>query len=94
MPDVMNKRAESRYELMPDGAIGEPAFAEYSVDGDVVVFTHTVVPDALEGRGVGSALVAGALDDVRAQGLRVVARCSFVAAYVDRHPEYRDLLAS
>ena len=54
---------------------------------------HTEVPKRLEGRGIGSQLVAGALDIARAQGLTVVPRCSFVKAYIKRHPAYADLLA-
>ena len=62
--------------------------------GDVVTFTHTVVPPEAEGHGVGSRLVAGALEQVRAAGLTIVPACAFVAAYVERHPEVRDLLAT
>lgn len=91
MAEVENNRAEGRYELRTDG---ETAISAYHVEGDAVVFTHTVVPQALEGRGVGSTLVAGALDDVRAQGLRVVPQCAFVAAYIERHPTYADLIAA
>jgi predicted GNAT family acetyltransferase len=52
---------------------------------------HTEVPAALRGRGVGSRLVAGALADVRRQGLKVIARCSFVKAFMGRHPKLSDL---
>lgn len=88
--DVRNNQAESRYELTTGKGI---AFAEYRRHDDVVVFTHTVVPKALEGQGIASRLIAGALADVRAQGLRLVSRCPFVSAYLQRHPEDRDLLA-
>ena len=60
-------------------------------EGDAIVFTHTQVPPALEGQGVGSRLIAGALAQVREAGLKVVPACSFVAAYVQRHPEAADL---
>jgi predicted GNAT family acetyltransferase len=90
MSEVRNNEAESRYELEREG---ETAFAAYSVDGDEIVFDHTVVPQALEGQGVGSALVAGALDDVRQRGLKVVPLCSFVKGWIERHPEAQDLLA-
>jgi predicted GNAT family acetyltransferase len=57
-----------------------------------VVFTHTEVDDAFEGRGVGSVLVHEALEAVRAEGGHVVALCPFVREYVERHPEYAELL--
>ena len=56
-------------------------------------FTHTEVPDALEGRGIGKRLVKAALDDARAQGLKVVPVCPFVKHYIENHPETQDLLA-
>jgi predicted GNAT family acetyltransferase len=55
--------------------------------------THTEVPAVLSRQGVGSKLVRGVLDRLRAEGSKVVPRCEFVAAYMERHPEYRDLLA-
>ena len=91
MADVVDNAAESRYELEIDGAM---AIAAYQRRGDVLAFTHTEVPDALEGRGVASRLVKGALDDVRAKGLKIEPACSFVAAYVERHPELGDLVAA
>jgi predicted GNAT family acetyltransferase len=74
--DVTNNRAAGRYELVMDG---ETAFAAYRIEGRRIVFPHTVVPEALEGRGVGTRLVKAALADARAQGLEIVAQCSFVA---------------
>jgi predicted GNAT family acetyltransferase len=87
---VRNNEAESRYEIEADG---ETAFAAYRIEGDRVVFHHTVVPEALAGRGVGSALVGGALEDVRAQGRKVEPLCSFVRHYIERHRDAQDLLA-
>ena len=58
-----------------------------------VVFTHTVVPERLQGRGLASILIKAALTNVRERGLKVVAQCPFVARYIERHPEERDLLA-
>ena len=89
MTDVVNNPAKGRYELAVDGHI---AAAYYDISGDVVTFTHTEVPKELEGRGIGSRLVKGALDQVRAQGLKAVALCPFVKAYIGKHPEYADLL--
>jgi uncharacterized protein len=86
--DVRDDREASRFVLEQDGAT---AFAAYRRKGDTIVFTHTVVPPALRGGGVGSRLIAGALAAVRAEGLTVVPECSFVAAYLERHPDAADL---
>ena len=90
MTTVHDNRAEQEFEITIEG---ERAVAAYQREDDTIVFTHTLVPPAIEGRGVGSRLVRGALDATRDRGLKVVAQCPFVAAYIDRHPEYRDLLA-
>jgi predicted GNAT family acetyltransferase len=90
MSEVRDNAGEQRFELAEGGQI---AFAAYRLDGSTITFTHTIVPRELEGQGIGSRLVAAALDDARSQGRRVIAQCSFVAGFVDRHPEYRDLLA-
>ncbi|WP_235928300.1 GNAT family N-acetyltransferase [Goekera deserti] len=66
--------------------------AAYQRSGDEWTFTHTEVDPAGEGKGRGGTLVRGALDDVRAQGGTVVPLCSFVRGWIDRHPEYQDLL--
>lgn len=89
--EVRNNEAAGRYELaLPDGL----AFAAYHRRDGALVFTHTEVPARLEGQGVGSRLIKGALADVRRQGLKAVPLCSFVATYIDRHPGEQDLLAS
>lgn len=89
MSDVHHNSADSRFEVTEDG---ETAFAAYRLDGDTITFTHTMVPPAIEGRGIASRLIKAALADARARGLTVIAQCSFVAGYIERHPEYRDLL--
>ncbi len=90
MPQVTDNPAMGRFEMRSgDGT----AFVEYRRAGDRIALLHTEVPEALSGKGVGSKLVRGTLNAVRAEGLKVVPRCEFVAAYVARHPEYRDLLA-
>lgn len=82
---------ESRYEGRVDGELA--GFAAYRLEGKQVVFTHAEVEDAYEGQGVGSAIARFALDDVRGRdGLRVVPRCPFIASWIDRHPDYQDLL--
>ncbi len=87
---VRNNTRNHRYELEIDGSLAK---AWYRENGDVITFTHTQVPEALSGRGVGSQLAKGALDAVRAAGPKVVAVCPFIAAYIKRHAEYDDLLA-
>jgi predicted GNAT family acetyltransferase len=85
---VRDNPAGHRFELVADG---HTAFAEYTLAPGLITFTHTVVPPELGGRGIGSQLAKGALDAARARGLRVVPRCSFIAGYMDKHPQYEDL---
>ena len=87
--EVHDNKEARRYELqMPEGL----AFAEYRPAGPAIMFTHTEVPEALEGQGVGSRLVKAALDDAKAQGKKVIPMCPFVAAYIGRHQEYLELV--
>lgn len=86
---VRDNPERRRYELEISDAM---AFAEYRLDGAVVTFTHTETPPALQGRGVAAALVCGALLSARERGLKAKATCSYVAAYLKRHPEFSDLL--
>jgi predicted GNAT family acetyltransferase len=90
-PVAANNTAQNRYELRSDETV--LGFASYRLEGDdTVVFVHTAVEPQQEGKGYGSRLARGALDDVRASGKKVVAQCAFIAGYIDGHPEYRDLL--
>jgi predicted GNAT family acetyltransferase len=89
MPVVVNNKTQHRYELTVEGHL---AATYYKVSDGVITFVHTEVPSELGGKGVGSMLVKGALDQVRAEGLKVVPECPFVKAYIGKHPEYADLL--
>ena len=89
MSEIVNNKAHHRYELAVDGHL---AVTHYKLDGGVITFIHTEVPPELGGKGIGSKLIKGALDQVRAEGLKVIAECPFVKAYLDKHPEYADLL--
>ena len=71
---------------------GHEAELRYSLRGGRMVIDHTGVPDAIGGRGIAGILVKAALDLARARGWRVVPACSYSAAYVQRHPEYADLI--
>lgn len=86
---VTDNAARSRYELLLEGGV---AFVDYQALGNVRALTHSEVPPAMRGRGVGARLVAGALQLARAQGVRITARCSFVAQFIQRNPQYQDLL--
>ena len=89
MSELVNNRAKGRYELAVDGHI---AATYYKIDAGVITFIHTEVPPELGGKGIGSKLIQGALDQVRAEKLKVIAQCPFVKAYIVKHPEYADLL--
>ena len=91
-PTVIDAPQESRYEIRDgDRVLG---LAAYRRRGNEVVFTHTEVDSDAGHSGLGSTLVRGALDDVRSKGGTVVPMCSFVRGWIERHPEYRDLLHS
>jgi len=87
---IEHRPEQRRYELLVGGEhAGELVYRERS--DDVVAFLHTEVDPGIQRRGLGTALVTGALDDARARGLRVVPLCPFVDAFIRRHPEYADL---
>lgn len=90
MIDTVNDNTEKhRFELEIDGHL---AAAYYERSGNVITFDHTEVPSELGGKGVGSSLIRGALDQVRTAGLKVVAQCPFVKAWIGKNPAYADLL--
>jgi predicted GNAT family acetyltransferase len=90
--EVRHNPGQSRYELTLDGRL--VGVADYEAAGTTLVFPHTEIEPSLRGRGLGAELVQGALDDVRASGHTVVARCWYVAQFIREHPEYGDLLAA
>jgi predicted GNAT family acetyltransferase len=87
--DVRDNTALSRFELEADGVTG---FMNYRLAGDVISLDHTETPVAARGRGVAARLIEGALQIVRARGLKAVPRCPFVRAYLAKHPQYGDLV--
>jgi uncharacterized protein len=91
MSEIVNNKAHHRFELAVEGHI---AATYYQIANGVITFVHTEVPPQLAGKGIGSKLIKGALDQVRSDGLKVVAQCPFVKAYIDKHGEYADLLKS
>ena len=92
MPTVIVADAPERhrYEIRVDGALA--GYAVYVVKGNRWLFVHTEIADEFEGRGYASTLVREALDDIRARGITIVPLCPFVAAWIERHPDYDDLV--
>ncbi len=89
--DVRDRPERARFEITLNEQ--RAGFAEYDLRDGEIVFTHTEVDEAFEGHGLGSRLARAALDDARARGLRVRPVCRFIASYIRRHPEYRDMVA-
>lgn len=91
MSGLHDNTAQQRYEITVDG---KTAFSQYKLASGVITFMHTEVPLEFRGKGIGSRLVRSELEAARERGLKVVARCPFVAGYIDNHPEFHDLLAT
>ena len=87
---VTDRPDQLRYEIEVDGEVA--GFLLYRIEPGVLELVHTDVDPKWEGKGVGAALVQGALDNVRARGLKVRPYCPFVTAYIRRHPEYEDIV--
>jgi predicted GNAT family acetyltransferase len=86
---VVDNPDASQFEARVDGHL---AFATYARRGNLIIFTHTEVPPELQGRGIGNILARAVLERARAEGLRVVPRCPFIAKYIMRHPEFQSLV--
>ena len=90
IPEVRHNPARNRFETTVEGHV---CTADYQLRGDVMWMTHTGVPSAVGGRGIAAELVRVALDWAAAQGHRVMPSCSYVDAYMRRHPETEKLRA-
>ena len=88
--DIRHDEDRGFFSVVVDGIKG---YVQYERDGDTLAATHTVVPQAIGGRGIAAQLVARLFEHARAEGLKVLPRCSYVAAWVRKHPEVADLLA-
>jgi predicted GNAT family acetyltransferase len=88
--EVVDVPEQHRFEIRVDGA--KAGHVEYARKGDRLIFTHTEIDDAFEGRGLGSKLASGALDAARAGDHPVVPLCPFIESYIDKHSEYDDLV--
>ncbi|ARC58076.1 hypothetical protein AS850_13415 [Frondihabitans sp. 762G35] len=88
--EVRNDEAQAQYTILDDGAT--VGFAAYEITGDSIAFTHTEVDPSRQGKGYAGTLVQHALDDVRASSTRrVIPACSYVATWIERHPDYQEL---
>jgi predicted GNAT family acetyltransferase len=88
---IVDNNARSRFEYDVEG---HTAFIDYRRAGNVLSLTHAAVPTELEGRGIGSSMTRETLDLIRERGEKMIPLCSFVAAFVQRHPQYQDLIAN
>ena len=87
--DIIHNEQNNRFETTIDGQTG---YISYQNQGNALIYDHTIVPQALGGRGVGSALVKYALNYARENDKKVIPQCSFVASYINKHAEYQDLV--
>ncbi len=89
--NIINNTAAHRFESQQDGQI---AVAEYRLENNVMTITHTFVPSAWRGQGIGSSLAQAIIEHARAHQLSIVPQCPFIATYFDAHPEAQDVLHS
>jgi predicted GNAT family acetyltransferase len=89
-PDIHHDPVAHRFETRVDDAL---CVLDYTLDHGVMTITHTLVPEAVGGRGLAGALVRAALDAARLEGWKVVPACSYAKAWMARHPEFDDLRA-
>lgn len=88
---MIRNSEQSRFETTKDGRV---AIAQYELDGAQMTIAHIVVPPAIEGQGVASALCQFIIQTARDENLKIVPQCPFMAAYFERHPAAQDVLAT
>jgi predicted GNAT family acetyltransferase len=87
--NIINNKERKQYELQVDDSLAK---IEYIIAQGTIYLTHTEVPKALEGKGLASKLVLHVLEDIKQQDLTLVPLCPFVAGYIKKHPEWRELV--
>ena len=88
--EIVHEPAARRFVAVVEA---QECVVDYQLSGNTMTITHTNVPASLGGRGIASQLARFALDEARAKGWKVVPACSYVEAWIEKHPEYRDVLA-
>lgn len=91
--EVVRNASAQRYEIRVGDELAGFTVAEPQENGSVL-FPHTEIADAFEGQGMASKLVRGAFDDIRERGLRIKVTCPYIRAWLPKHPEYEDLVAT
>lgn len=87
---VKHNNGKHRFETNQEGNL---AFVEYQIlDNEIMNIYHTEVPEPIEGKGVGSAIMKEALDFARRNNYQVLPTCAFAQSYLMKHPDYRDVL--
>jgi predicted GNAT family acetyltransferase len=88
-PEVIHRPEQNRFETLVNGHV---AYMSYTPAGNRMYFNHTYVPDLLRGQGVAGAVVRLALETAQTKGWKVVPTCSYVASFIERHPEFAGLV--
>ena len=91
-PEVLHNASAHRYEIRVGDELAGFTVAEPTDDPSVILFPHTEIAPAFEGKGLASVLVQGALDDIRERGLRIKVTCPYILGWLPKHPEYEDLV--
>lgn len=88
--EITRNTAKNQFETTRDG---QTSVAQYELNGDVMTISHVIVPPELRGQGIASALANFVVQTARAENLKIVPQCPFMATYFARHPDQKDLLA-
>lgn len=92
MAEVTKNTDENRFEIHVDGELA--GWLDYMVDEGVVALPHTTVEDRFSGQGLAGELVRAGLDDIRTQGYRVDPQCPYVQGWIEKNPDYADMVAT
>lgn len=87
---ISDNRVKNRFELTVGG---QTVFADYRRNGDTLLISYVEAPPSLRGSGAAGRLMEGVMEQVRAEGLKVVPVCSYAALWMRRHRQHADLLA-